>query len=196
MRSDGTYGPILGTSFELSHYFKFKAIADGLVPLPSVYPMLPNPAQDHFKNLDAQYLNKVFNLCYSILVEALEDIFGKKNEADNQSSYFRVVVTLMHSVIPALSTQLMQTPILKNGHATLGPTAGPSYEYTATKTTIQKALQNCKEKINKILNDNKKELSSPTIATLEGVKNAIDRIDDPNSKQLTKILVRGEHNHE
>ncbi|NER49278.1 MAG: hypothetical protein F6J92_21815, partial [Symploca sp. SIO1A3] len=48
LRSDGTYGPILGTPYELSHYFKFKAIADGIVPLPLVYPMIPNPSQAKF----------------------------------------------------------------------------------------------------------------------------------------------------
>lgn len=35
-RADGTYGPVLGTPLELSHYFKFKAIADGTTRFPDV----------------------------------------------------------------------------------------------------------------------------------------------------------------
>ena len=43
MRNDGTYGPILGTPTELSHYFKFQAIAGNPNGLPSVYPMVGDP---------------------------------------------------------------------------------------------------------------------------------------------------------
>ena len=179
-RSDGTYGPILGTSYELSHYFKFKAIADGLVPLPSVYPMLPNPSSDEFKNQDAKFLNEVFNLCYSLLVVALEKVFR-----DDDELYFSVVVTLMHSVFPALSTQLMQTPVLEDGDAKLGPTAGPSYKFNNifedSTGNISAVLFQLKEKSGEIL-ENKAELSSPTIAALEGVNNVIDSIDEAISK--------------
>lgn len=184
LRSDGTYGPILGTPFELSHYFKFKAIADGIVPLPSVYPMLPNPKQEKFTNPDASSLNEVFNDSYSILVEALEAIFSNDDEF-----YFTVVVTLMHSVFPALSTQLMQTPAMADGDATLGPTAGPSYEYTPTgSTNIGTVLKNLKGKIDLILGQ--PELSSSTIATLKKVGNAIDDIDNAISPKIDTGLTQ------
>ena len=39
MREDGTYGPILGTPWEMSHYYKFQALANGAIPSPTAYPM-------------------------------------------------------------------------------------------------------------------------------------------------------------
>lgn len=124
LRSDGTYGPILGTPYELSHYFKFKAIAEGIIPLPSVYPMLPNPSYKTFQTKDAKCLVILFNLSYTILVLSLQRIFR-----NDKKLYFGVVVDLMQNLFPLLATQLMQTPAVEGADAILGPTAGPSFEF-------------------------------------------------------------------
>ncbi|NEO99910.1 MAG: hypothetical protein F6K58_14765 [Symploca sp. SIO2E9] len=180
LRSDGTYGPILGTPYQLSHYFKFKAIADGIVPLPSVHPMIPNPSQSKFEsagNEDAKVLNEIFNLCYSLLVKALQDIFSEDND-----SYFSVIVTLMQSVFPTLATQLMQTPMYTDGNKTLGPTAGPSFEYDHNyqDSDLDSILNVIKTAISNALNP-PNNLSSSTKATLEAVKKAICGITECSS---------------
>ncbi|NER98482.1 MAG: hypothetical protein F6J86_32440 [Symploca sp. SIO1B1] len=170
LRSDGTYGPILGTPYELSHYFKFKAIADGIVPLPSVYPMIPSPSQEKFEsagNEDAKKLNDIFNHSYSLLIYTLQEIFSGDKE-EGEEKYFSTVVHLMQIVLPSFATQLMKMPMYPDGDATLGPTAGPSFEYKEKPGNGYLAAIG--EAINHALISS---LSSSTKATLEVVKKAI-----------------------
>ncbi|NES90187.1 ferritin-like protein [Okeania sp. SIO2B9] len=190
MRTDGTYGPIVGTPYELSHYFKFKAIADGVIPLPSVYPMLPNPSLDKFKldgdhNPDAHYLSQIFSMCYSLLVEALEKIF-QSSTSDTDDYYFTIVVALMQNAFPLLATQLMQTPVLKEGDATLGPTAGPCFEENWCECSECTSLDGIKKLvfcINVQINQFLPEMSSRARETLEAVRATIE---DINSKCAAK----------
>ncbi len=164
-RNDGTIGPILGTPYELSHYFKFKAIADGKTPLPAIYPMLPNPTVAKFENTDAKKLAIQFNCWYGVLIKTLEEIFTSNITPD---PYFTVVVTIMQLVFPTLATQLMQTPVLTEGDADLGPTAGPTFEYS------DMPLQEIKEKIEETLAE--RECSAAMAKTLETVKEAAEDI--------------------
>lgn len=129
MRPDGTYGPILGTPLELSHYFKFKAVADGVVPLPAVYPMAPNPDVDRFENPIARQVAEIFNGCYGVLVRAVELAFSSDKATD---PFFTVVVPIMQAPLPLLATELMQLPVLTLGDPILGPTAGPPFRYEDT----------------------------------------------------------------
>ncbi len=96
----------------------------------------------------------------------------------------------MHSVFPTLSTQLMQTPAMADGDATLGPTAGPSYEYSATgSSNISEALQGLKEKIESILAGTNLSYSS-TIATLKTVRNAIDNAIPQMAAPMAEIDIK------
>jgi hypothetical protein len=177
-RNDGTYGPILGTPYELSHYFKFKAIADGKTPLPSVYPMLPNPSSDKFTNPKAQQLDTQFNYWYGVLVRTLEEIFSSNVTPD---PYFTVVVKIMQSVFPTLATELMQTPVLEDGDADLGPTAGPTFEYSDTP------LEEIERKISQLIEEGEHSLSM--LATLKKVKEAAgDILGKLEGSELKKRL--------
>lgn len=129
IRTDGTYGPILGTPVELSHYYKFKAIAEGRAPMPATYPMAANPSLERFENPLAREVGDVFNGCYGVLVRALERGLGT---AEGSQVYFTVVVSMMQSTIPVLATQLMQIPLSPQSDASLGPTAGPPFHYDDT----------------------------------------------------------------
>ncbi len=143
-RNDGTYGPILGTPFELSHYFKFRDIADGKVALPSAYPMLPNPSIAKFIGTPAEDLASHFQDDYSLMIQALEQAFA--DNADT-TAYFTTVVELMQGVFPTVITQLMKTPISADTNSTLGPTAGPCFEYTSiTLQEITAKVSNLKKK--------------------------------------------------
>ncbi len=128
-RSDDTYGPILGTPFDLSHYFKFKDLADGTIPIGDTYPMLPNPSPDKFTSPWTGDLANLFDGCYGLLVKTLQALFGTQTEPD---PYFTVIVPLMQSVFPVLATQLMQLPVLADSDPNVGPNAGPCFQYVDT----------------------------------------------------------------
>ncbi|AHH97036.1 ferritin-like protein [Kutzneria viridogrisea] len=128
-RADGTYGPVLGTPLEMSHYFKFKAIADGTTPLPETYPMAPNPSVDKFENQLAVELGNLFNASYSIMVDELQKALHGDTEV-----FFTHAVPLMRTAMPVLATQLMQTPVAAKGYTSVDPAAGPPFRYVAGVT--------------------------------------------------------------
>jgi hypothetical protein len=123
-RLDGTYGPILGTPWDLSHYRKFQQIANGEVPLPAVFPMQPNPS-DAFLDGSVRRLSHLFDACYTLILTALERTFGS---ADSPS-FIGIAFPVMQVALPALATLLMRTPILASADPALGPTAGPAFVY-------------------------------------------------------------------
>jgi hypothetical protein len=49
--------------------------------------------------------------------------------AEQQPCFFGVAFPLMHSTLPELATMLMQTTLRAAADPTLGPTAGPSFQY-------------------------------------------------------------------
>jgi hypothetical protein len=63
-RTDGTYGPILGTPWEMSHYGKFKQIATGEVAIAPTYPMQANPSAEDLDGAVLQ-LSQLFDACYT-----------------------------------------------------------------------------------------------------------------------------------
>lgn len=124
-RTDGTYGPILGTPWELSHYRKFQQLADGEVPVPETYPMQSNPSSDELEG-DFRRLAELFDGCYTLVLAALERSFTKPA---TEASFFGAAFPVMQSVLPPLATLLMQTPIERRADPDLGPTAGPGFAY-------------------------------------------------------------------
>jgi hypothetical protein len=125
-RTDGTYGPVLGTPLELSHFFKFKSIIDGTTPLPATYPMAPNPSVEKFNNPLAKKLGTLFNMFYSLLVDQLQNALRGDKER-----FLTNVVPLMRVALPVLATQLMQVPVAEKSYTSVDPTAGPPFLYLA-----------------------------------------------------------------
>jgi hypothetical protein len=125
IRPDGTYGPILGTPWELSHYRKFQQLADGDVPVPDTYPMHANPttAQLH---CDVQRLSELFDGCFTLVLRALERSLSTPS---GDASFFGVAFPVMQFVLPRLATLLMQTPLQPGADPALGPNAGPAFVY-------------------------------------------------------------------
>lgn len=129
MRLDGTYGPILGTPFELSHYFKFKNIAEkGGVG--DTYPSASNPRLRDFSNPKARDLAALFNRYYSVTVRSLEKVFALTK--DNHDIYFEVTLPLMHAHLPRIARSLLTTPMTPNGDPVVGPNAAPTFEFDPT----------------------------------------------------------------
>jgi hypothetical protein len=129
MRLDGTYGPILGTPFELSHYFKFKNIVEkGSVG--DTHQIASNPRMNDFTNPKALELARLFNAYYSITVRSLEKTF--EINRDDRDIYFEVTLPLMHSHLPQLAGTLMKTPLTSDGDPLVGPNAAPTFEFDAS----------------------------------------------------------------
>jgi hypothetical protein len=124
-RTDGTYGPILGTPWELSHYRKFQQLADGEVPVPETYPMQPNPSSDELDG-ERRRLAELFDGCYTLVLVALERSF---RTPATEASFFGAAFPVMQSVLPPLATLLMQTPIERKANPDFGPNAGPGFAY-------------------------------------------------------------------
>jgi len=127
-RVDGTYGPILGTPFELSHYYKFKHVVESGA-FPDTYPCISNPRMSDLSNPQARRTASTFNSCYSVMLNTLEQTFRAGPEG--RDIYFEITLPLMHQQLPALALQLVTTPILVNGDAGVGPTAAATFEYDA-----------------------------------------------------------------
>ncbi|MDH0868142.1 ferritin-like domain-containing protein, partial [Mitsuaria sp. GD03876] len=124
-RSDGTYGPILGTPLELSHFIKFREISLSQSPFPATLPMTSNPDASQFTNPEAQRLAATFDEAYSLMLHAFERAFM----AGGGDPYFSVVLNLMHAVLPSLAVQLMSTPAHVGGDSKVGPNAAPCWRY-------------------------------------------------------------------
>jgi hypothetical protein len=125
-RIDGTYGPILGTPYELSHYFKFKRVVEAGA-FPDTFPCVSNPRARDFPNPEAQRTAVAFNKAYGLTLHTLEMSFDRGAHADG--IYFETALPLMHGVLPKLAATLVNTTVLAEGDASVGPNAAPTFEY-------------------------------------------------------------------
>lgn len=91
----------------------------------AVYPMRTNPRSEELR-AEFRELSDLFNMCYTLVLRALELGLGSSPEGFN---FLGVAFPVMHFALPALSTLLMQTPIERHGDLKRGPTAGPAFQY-------------------------------------------------------------------
>jgi hypothetical protein len=126
LRIEGTYGPILGTPFELSHYFKFKRIVDSK-KFPDTYPIISNLRVEDIKNEASKKLAVTFNKYYSIILKSMELSFLVA--ANKHDVFFEVALPLMHNHLPQLAQQLMTSLVTDTGDTSVGPNAAPTFEY-------------------------------------------------------------------
>lgn len=125
IRLDGTYGPILGVPWELSHYRKFQQLADGTVAMPATYPMQANPSATELAE-DVRGVGELFDGSFTLVLQALEDAFTSDSVG---VSFFGVAFSTMQTVLPPLATLLMQTTLDAAADPGLGPNGGPGFVY-------------------------------------------------------------------
>jgi len=145
-RQDGTYGPILGTPLELSHFYKFRQVATSTAPFPSGWPITANPVEENYTNPEARELSRAFDTAYSQMLVALESTF----RAATPDPFFGVVLNLMHDVLPNLALSMMQTPTHAGGDASVGPNATPSWSWlpgTALSGLRLELVRLCQEQL-------------------------------------------------
>ena len=133
-RTDGTYGPILGTPLELSHWARFQRIALSTDPFPPTAPIISNAHAATLTNPEARHLAHLFNHAYNAMLHGFERSFQQGGDP-----YFGQVLHLMHKVLPDLSRTLMKTPAYKGGDADVGPYAAPPWE-AALDTNFDAAI--------------------------------------------------------
>jgi Ferritin-like len=142
MRLDGTYGPILGTPFELSHFFKFKNIVEK-GGLGEAHPIASNPRTTDFTNPKALELARLFNKYYSVTLRSLEKTF--EITRDQHDIYFEITLPLMHSHLPQLAGTLMRTPLTVDGDPLVGPNAAPTFEFDSA-SRLQQLIEAMQER--------------------------------------------------
>ncbi len=124
LRLDGTYGPIIGRPWEMSHYRKFQQLADAVNPGPAVYPMQTNPSAGRFSGLTKE-LADLFNGIYTLMLQSLEKLFTTGRE----NWFFEVAFPLMRFALQPLAILLMQTPLQPQADPSAGPNAGPPFAF-------------------------------------------------------------------
>lgn len=139
-RADGTYGPILGTPYELSHYYKFMRVADER-DFPDTLPIVSNPRRSDFVNQEAISALDSFNMAYSVMLKSFEMAFS--SAIGDGDIFFKTTLPLMCDKLPALASQLMKTPLFPDGDSSVGPNAAPTFEYIedATLDTLANLLE-------------------------------------------------------
>lgn len=127
-RTDGTYGPIIGTPFEMSHFKKFRTVALDTANFPPTYPIISNPQRDDFHAPLAIAAVEAFDVAYSVMLDALEKSFRQLGPGD-PDPFFAVALPLMHQVMPVLARVLMNTATRSDGDNAVGPNAAPTFLY-------------------------------------------------------------------
>lgn len=125
-RADGTYGPILGTPLEDSHYVKFLSVS-GSDGFPDTFPIVSNPKISDYTNDEAIKKAKAFNKAYSLMLHTLQGTFEQGDPGADP--YFSLTLPLMHSNLAHLAYVLMNTPTNPDGSSSVGPNAAPTFEY-------------------------------------------------------------------
>ena len=126
-RTDGTYGPILGTPFEMSHFSKFRQVVMDPTHFPQTLPIISNPGDRTYENADTEQRARAFDFCYSFMLDQFEKVF--EADSEQQDPYFGVVLRIMHEVLPRLALALMSKPAFTNGNGGVGPNATPRWLY-------------------------------------------------------------------
>lgn len=151
-RTDGTYGPIIGVPAEMSHFKKFRTVALDKANFPPTYPIVSNVQRDDFHDPLAKLAAEVFDMAYSIMLEALELSFRKPRHDGDPDPFFALALPLMHEVMPALARTLMNTATRSNGDNAVGPNAAPTFLYQSGHT--MRELLDGIEKVDRLTKQN------------------------------------------
>ncbi len=172
-RTDGTYGPIIGTPYELSHFRKFRGVRLDPGGFPATYPIVSNAKREDFTNPDAIAMAKQFDTAYSLVLKALEATFRAPPSTDTPDPYFATALPLMHQVLPNLARALMTTPAHADGDGDAGPNAAPTFIYdpAATVAALGPGITGVMELVAANRDDAARSASlAPLARALDGVK--------------------------
>jgi len=115
------FGP--GGSMQLTHYARFRELAEGTVPIGETWNMYPNLQTEQLEGA-VRMLSELFNQTWGLMIQALRATFGNPGA---YAVYYSQAMTLMRSVMPQLATLLFQQPVHEAGGEVFH--AGPSFQY-------------------------------------------------------------------
>ena len=92
---------------ELTHYYKFKQIADGVSPIGDVWPVMSNPTTAAFPE-SVRPLSDVFNALYGLVYITMADLFSGTHD---QGERIGRLYTLMSDALSPVAHQLVRIPI-------------------------------------------------------------------------------------
>ncbi|UTH72809.1 ferritin-like protein [Chromobacterium sp. IIBBL 290-4] len=174
-RTDGTYGPIIGSPYELSHFKKFRTVSLDRDRFPPTYPIISNPKRSDFTNPVALELAEVFDLAYSVMLDSMERSFSSRAPGANDT-FFTLALPLMHQALPTIARQLMTTPAHANTNSDVGPNGAPTYLYQpgSNLAALGKRLQSSVGVVKQNIDDpaDREEL----VDALESVRANIDQL--------------------
>ena len=104
---------------ELTHYHKFKQIADGVSPIGAVRPAVVNPRTEDLP-AGLQSVSDLFNAFYRMTFATMERLFGADTD---RSRLVGRLYTLMSDCLAPTARYLMTQPVGS------GLVAGPSFEW-------------------------------------------------------------------
>jgi hypothetical protein len=128
---------------EMTHYFKFKKIADGTYPIGDVRPVLENPTTEEFP-AELRPVSDLFNAAYSYMSVLMDEIYAT-SDRDATDALVRDLYTVMSGVLSPLARYLTATPATEAGDHHAGPTfefysfdgeATPRAQLRALTTTV------------------------------------------------------------
>lgn len=107
---------------ELTHYYKFKLIADGTYPLGEVRPVLENPTID---DLDERLrpVAELFDAAYSYLFVLMDEIYAT-TDRETKDGLVDDLYTVMSGVLSPVARFLTARPASTDGDRRAGPPFG------------------------------------------------------------------------
>lgn len=92
---------------ELTHYYKFKQIAEGSTPIGETWPVMSNPSTAAFPD-SVQALSDAFNALYGLMYVTMGDLFSGHHD---QGERIGRLYALMSKCLAPVARRLVQVPI-------------------------------------------------------------------------------------
>lgn len=108
---------------EMTHYYKFKKIADGTYPLGEVRPVLENPTTNDFSP-ELQPVSELFNAAYNYMFVLMDEVYAT-TDREVKDGLVNDLYTVMSGVLSPLARYLTSRPATDGGEER----AGPAFEF-------------------------------------------------------------------
>ncbi|KAB1187242.1 MULTISPECIES: ferritin-like protein [Haloferax] len=116
---------------EMTHYYKFKSIADGTYRLGAVRPVAENPTTADFDPA-LRPVSDLFNAAYSYSFVLMDELYAT-TDRDTKDALVRDLYTVMSGILSPLARYLTSHPVSEGAELNAGPTF-EFYQFEASST--------------------------------------------------------------
>lgn len=117
---------------EPAHYWRFRRIVDGAIPIGAVHPMRRDPRTQDLPGGPLRELSALFDAAYALQLQVMERVWA---EGDGSPLIADAMVPLMNHAQKPLAMALLRTPIPDGS----GDHAGPSFAWAPLPITEMRA---------------------------------------------------------